>query len=146
MIVREANEKDYPSLIEISKRIHDFHGENEIPFYSESLGFELYVLESDQEENIGFACTRLDDDTEAEIDYIAIRQDQEGKGIASAFLREVLADMKENGINKIFLEVRSKNQRAISFYERNNFQQYRVRKHYYNDGDDALCYLWEEKQ
>lgn len=145
MMVREANEQDYPILIEIGKRITDFHSEEEIPFYSESMGFDLYVLESDDKTPIGFACTRTDDDTEAEIDYIAIAKEEEGKGLASQFLQEVLADLKEKKIQKIFLEVRNKNTRAISFYERNGFQQYRIRKHYYNDGDDALCYLKEEK-
>lgn len=142
MIVREAEEKDIPSLLDIGKRIHGFDAEKELPFYSESMGFELYVLEDDNEEDIGFLCLRIDDDTEAEIDYIAISQKDEGKGLASQFLNEVLTEIHHNGIEKVFLEVRSKNTRAIAFYERNGFVQYRIRKNYYLD-DDALCYVKE---
>ena len=106
------------------------------------MGFELYVLEDDNEEDIGFLCLRIDDDTEAEIDYIAISKKDEGKGLASQFLNEVLMEVHHNGIEKVFLEVRSKNTRAIAFYERNGFVQYRIRKNYYLD-DDALCYVKE---
>lgn len=142
MIVKEAEEQDILSLVEIGKRIHDFKSESELPFYSETLGFELYVLAKDDGSNIGFTCIRFDDDTEAEIDYIAIAKEEEGKGYATMLLQEVMEELKRNGIQKIFLEVRSKNERAISLYERNGFVQYRVRKHYYND-DDALCYVKE---
>ena len=142
MIVKEAEEQDILSLLEIGKRIHDFKPESELPFYSESLGFELYVLAKDDETNIGFVCVRFDDDTQAEIDYIAIDKKEEGKGYATMLLKEVMEELKHNGIKKIYLEVRSRNQRAISLYERSGFVQYRVRKHYYND-DDALCYVKE---
>lgn len=145
MIVREAEEKDIDSLSEIGTRIHGFDSEKELPFYSESMGFELYVLENDDEKDIGFLCLRFDDDTEAEIDYIAISEKEEGKGLASLFLNDVLTEITHDGIEKIFLEVRSKNTRAIAFYERNGFVQYRVRKNYYPD-DDALCYVKEAKK
>lgn len=140
MIVREAEEKDYPSLYEVGKRISGFNPEQEFPFYSDSMGFELYVLE--EEAPIGFLCARFDDDTEAEIDYIAIKNEMEGKGLASQFLGEILAEFQKMGIQKVYLEVRSHNERAKALYERNGFQQYRTRKHYYPD-DDALCYLKE---
>ncbi len=142
MIVKVAEEQDILSLVEIGRRIHDFKPETELPFYSETLGFELYVLCKDDETSVGFVCVRIDDDTEAEIDYIAISKEEEGKGQASLLLQEVMEELKRNGIQKIFLEVRSQNKRAISLYERNGFVQYRVRKHYYND-DDALCYVKE---
>ena len=145
MIVKEAEEQELPFLYEIGSRIHGLNSQKELPFYSDSLGFELYVLLDDKEVPIGFLCVRFDDESEAEIDYIAIKKEEEGKGYASLFLKEVLDELHKNGIVKFFLEVRSKNQRAISLYERNGFVQYRVRKNYYLD-DDALCYLKEVKE
>ena len=142
MIVKEAEEQDIPELLPIAKRIPGFKGEEEFPFYSDSLGFELYVLLNDEEKDIGFLCLRYDDDTTAEIDDIAIAIEEEGKGLATQFLQEVLKELENNHITTIYLEVRSKNQRAISLYERNGFRKYRKRKHYYPD-DDALCYVWE---
>ena len=142
MIIREAEEKDIPALVETGKRIHGFNPETELPFYSDSMGFELYVMENDDALPIAFLCARFDDDTEAEIDYIAIKEEYEGKGLASQFLGELLAEFKNMGIEKVFLEVRSRNAKAISLYERNGFSQYRIRKNYYVD-DDAICYVKE---
>lgn len=142
MIIREAQEKDIPSLYEIGKRIHGFDAEKELPFYSDSMGFELYVLENDDEELLGFTCMRFDDETEAEIDYIAIKEEEEGKGYATKFLSELFLELKSHGYQKIFLEVRSKNARAIALYERLGFKQFRIRKNYYYD-DDAICYMKE---
>ncbi len=142
MIIREAEEKDISALIETGKRIHGFNPETELPFYSDSMGFELYVMEDDEKNPIAFVCARFDDDTEAEIDYIAIDMAHEGKGLASQFLSELLTEFQHMGIKKVFLEVRSRNSKAISLYERNGFVPYRTRKHYYPD-DDALCYMKE---
>jgi ribosomal-protein-alanine N-acetyltransferase len=143
MIVKEAEEEDIASLLPIAKRLPGFKGDSELPFYLDTMGFELYVLE-DEKKDIGFACVRIEEETEAEIDDIAISKDEEGKGKADFLLKEVLKELKEEGVQTVFLEVRSKNQRAISLYERNGFNCYRKRLRYYPD-DDALCYLREEK-
>ena len=79
MIVKEAEEQDIPFLLNIGKRISHFVPEKELPFYNESMGFELYVLLDDKEVPIAFLCARFDDETEAEIDYIAIDEKEEGK-------------------------------------------------------------------
>lgn len=144
MIVKEAEEQDIPALLAIGKRLPGFKAETELPFYLDTLGFELYVLEDDDKKNIGFLCLRLEDDTEAEIDDIAISQEEEGKGKADFLLKEVLKECALKGVKKIYLEVRSHNSQAIRLYERNGFVAYRTRKRYYPD-DDALCYSREEK-
>lgn len=142
MIIKEAEEKDLPSLYEIGNRIHSFDSKKELPFYLDAPGFDLYVLENDKQENIAFLCIRFEADTDCEIDYLAIRQDQEGKGLASSFLSDVIKELSQEGIENIFLEVRSRNLRAISLYERTGFKLYHTRKKYYSD-DDALCYKKE---
>ena len=145
MIIKEAEEKDYESLFPIGKRIHGVNPEKELPFYSESMGFELFVLEDDEGKNIAFCCVRIDCDEEIEIDYIAIDEKMEGKGYASQFLNEICDEYFKDKVEKIFLEVRSKNTKAIAFYERNGFVNYNTRKKYYGD-DDGLQYVKEKKQ
>jgi len=58
--------------------------------------------------------------------------------IASKLMEKMLEYKKENNINKIFLEVDSKNLPAIKLYEKFNFKQENIRKNYYKNGDDAL--------
>ena len=53
----------------------------------------------------------------------------------------MLEDCRDNGIHKIFLEVRRSNVGAQAFYRENLFRQIAVRKDYYTVGngyEDAL--------
>ena len=75
---------------------------------------------------------------EVVIDEVATLPSEEGKGYATKLLEEYLSSLEKG--SKVFLEVRSKNHRAISLYEKLGFQSYRVRKKYY-DNDDAYCYM-----
>lgn len=92
------------------------------------------------DENNSFCCISYEID-EAEIDYIAIDSSIEGKGYGSLFLKDIEMYLVTKGIKTIFLEVRKSNDRAIRFYKRNGYEEYRRRKDYYeNPVEDALCY------
>ena len=58
--------------------------------------------------------------------------------IASILIEKMLEYKREKNLNKIFLEVDSKNLPAIKLYEKFNFKQENIRKNYYKNGDDAL--------
>lgn len=65
-------------------------------------------------------------------------------GIASLLLEYIFNFAKKNNVNKIFLEVRTSNTKAINLYEKNNFKLISKRKNYYTDTkEDALIYLKE---
>lgn len=66
------------------------------------------------------------------------------KGVASCLLEKLIQYGKENNIEKIFLEVRSSNLKAIKLYKKYNFKQISIRKNYYKDtNEDALIYILE---
>ena len=68
-------------------------------------------------------------------------------GIASLLLEYIFNFAKKNNVNKIFLEVRTSNTKAINLYEKNNFKLISKRKNYYTDTkEDALIYLKEIKK
>ena len=72
-----------------------------------------------------------------DIDYL-------NKGIASTLLEKLIQYIKEKNIEKIFLEVRMSNYKAIKLYEKYNFKQISIRKNYYKDtNEDALVYMLE---
>lgn len=72
---------------------------------------------------------------EMEVINIATHPEYRRKGFAELLLRSIFE--KLNPQDEIFLEVRSKNQPAMSLYTKLGFEQVGLRKKYYDD-DDAL--------
>lgn len=69
---------------------------------------------------------------------IATKNTYKRKGYARAILEFVLLFCKQNGINKLFLEVKTSNLPAIAFYKGLGFTTLRQRNNYYKDGSDCL--------
>ncbi|EMJ91714.1 GNAT family N-acetyltransferase [Leptospira alstonii] len=74
---------------------------------------------------------------EIEIFRIAVYSRQRRKGKGKELLEYLLNSEKDK---TFFLEVDSTNSPAIALYESCDFQRIHVRKHYYEDGSDALIY------
>lgn len=68
---------------------------------------------------------------EAEIYTIAVREENRGLGIASKMLDHLVDRCKKRKIKKIFLEVSTKNDRAIELYKKFSFKIVGLRKNYY---------------
>jgi len=75
---------------------------------------------------------------QAELGNIAVREDRRGRGIGSALLDRVLDEIRERGVESVFLEVRMSNARAHALYRARGFIQIAVRADYYrNPAEDA---------
>lgn len=84
---------------------------------------------------------------EGEILRIAVDKKLRGAGLGKKLLSAVLCEMKEVGINEVFLEVRSGNKSAIALYKSSGFEEIGIRKGYYRDnGEDAVLYKLETKE
>ena len=84
---------------------------------------------------------------EGEILRIAVDKKLRGVGLGKKLLTSVLCEMKEDGINEAFLEVRSGNQSAIALYKSVGFEEIGIRKGYYRDnGEDARLFKLETKE
>ena len=79
---------------------------------------------------------------EIQLNNIAVKRFLRKQGIGGKLLSEINTGDSNKIFNSVFLEVRSRNKNAISFYTDNGFTKTGVRKNYYND-DDAL--LMEKK-
>lgn len=75
---------------------------------------------------------------EAEIGNIVVAPECRGRGYGRLLLEELENILAGRGIRKIFLEVESTNQRALSLYRSCGFAEYGVRNGYYGEGRDAL--------
>ena len=76
---------------------------------------------------------------EGEIYRIAVRPDKRQRGIGYRLLSYALKTESGEGVETVFLEVRSKNAPAIALYSSYGFTQCGRRKNYYqNPSDDAV--------
>lgn len=142
MRLKQASELDQDTIHSLSgKRIKDSTlSYQDLHDYLNDRNMGVYLLE-DNGLVLGYLILRFETE-EGEIDEIAVRKEEEGKGLGTLMLKESTEIFLRRGIEKVFLEVRKKNEKAIHLYEKNGFVLYRTRKNYYAD-DDALCYVKE---
>ena len=71
---------------------------------------------------------------------IAVHTRHQKKGIGGLLMETMLKQASVMGVSKVYLEVRSKNEKAILFYKKYNFIKDAVRVNYYTgkNSDDAV--------
>ncbi len=94
-----------------------------------------FVLE-EEGKIIGFVILWVIKD-EATVMTFAIDKKYRGKGYGKLLLREAIKSLG-NRVNKVLLDVRKSNIRAINLYKDMGFKVIRERKGYYSDGENAL--------
>lgn len=84
---------------------------------------------------------------EGEILRIATLKNIRKAGLGKKLLTSVISEMKESGINEVFLEVRAENESAIALYKSIGFSEIGIRKGYYKDNnEDAKLFKLEIKE
>jgi [ribosomal protein S18]-alanine N-acetyltransferase len=69
---------------------------------------------------------------------IAVRADHRRRGVGTALLETALASVREEGAQRVLLEVGAENHGAIAFYEAEECTEIDRRPRYYRDGADAV--------
>ena len=87
-------------------------------------------------ELVGFIMTRQASD-ECEILTIVANNKKRRTGIATSLLAHAIELSRLRGANRMFLEVASGNQAAISLYEKHGFEEISRRTGYYQQGRNA---------
>ena len=81
-----------------------------------------------------------------EIYRIAVREDTRQRGIGYRLLSYALKTESGQGVETVFLEVRSKNEPARALYKAYGFKEISIRKNYYqNPADDAIIMVKDGK-
>ena len=75
---------------------------------------------------------------DADIEGIVVHKEFRKKGYAENLLHYAENHLRQNKIQKIFLEVRKSNTPAKNLYLKNGYKEISIRKKYYSDGEDAL--------
>ena len=139
MTLREMTAADIPAVHELERRLFPVDAWPLQMFVAELAQAETrrYVVAELAGQIVGYAglmCIR----PIADVQTIAVVPEQEGKGIGSALLTELIRESLLRRAEDVLLEVRADNPRAQQLYRRYGFEQIHVRPRYYRDGVDAL--------
>ena len=106
-------------------------------YYMLELPVENPENDEDNWRTIGYCGTMVVADT-ADVQTIGVLPEYEGNGFGRAMLEQMHERAREQGAERILLEVRADNPRAQRLYERNGYRAIHVRRGYYDDGTDAI--------
>lgn len=79
----------------------------------------------------------------AQLNQIAVHENLRKKGIGEILLQDMLNRVSQQEVSKVTLEVRVQNNKAINLYTKYGFKQEIIKKHYYDNGDDAIFMIKE---
>ncbi len=104
-------------------------------------GIELLVMTDVDEGVIGYAVLWVILD-QGELANLALTTNRRGAGLGAHLLRHVLDRARTRGVEKLFLEVRASNERAIDLYRSFGFEDVGLRRGYYDrPKEDAVVML-----
>jgi len=99
---------------------------------------QFFIAENCQGELLGFAILRQVG-YEGELLQIAVDKSSWRQGVGDLLMNKLLDYADEHLFESVFLEVRYRNNAAVSLYEKHGFKTLRVRKNYYESPvEDAL--------
>ena len=75
---------------------------------------------------------------ECDITKVSITKEFQGMKLSNILMEDCFGRVKALGCNKINLEVRTTNERAINLYKKHGFEDVIIRKNYYGKNEDAL--------
>jgi len=128
---------DTNTLVNLEKICFPNENWNEKQINSHLNFSDSVLIHKEESEVVGYVFLLSNPDF-IEILKIGVTPLHRNKGIANKLI-ETLKSMS----NKIFLEVREDNLAARNLYLKNQFKEYSIRKKYYKDECDAICYIWE---
>ena len=134
MIVREMEEKDLDTIVEIENSIYIDKWNKDA--YLDDLTNDIaynYVLEHDGVILGYYGVWILFDNID--ITKVSIRKELQGKGLSKILMEDFFNRIANLDINTITLEVRVSNTKAIGLYTKYGFKNISVRKNYYGDED-----------
>ena len=137
--IRDATGRDLPRIMEIERlafpapwTLASFQRELTLPFSR-----IMVAIPADSSSIAGFLCRWLIAD-ECHILNIAVHPDSRRLGMGTVLIAEAVNEAKSTGAGVVTLEVRRSNLPARQLYRKFEFEERRLRRHYYGPGEDAI--------
>jgi ribosomal-protein-alanine N-acetyltransferase len=133
MINRKCLPENYPSgfFVEISDRFPKSFLVTELVKSKEIVGYIMGRIERGLS-NYGFRLTK-----KGHIVSVAVLHEYRNLGVGLDLVSKSLKAMEDYGATEFVLEVRESNMSAISLYKKLGFENSKMLKGYYSDGEDA---------
>lgn len=141
MFIRKFQYSDLIKVYEIERMCFPDPYDMDILLKLFELGFGFLVAEENNNV-LGYILFSVNMECEGHLISIAVDKNYRGCKVGSRLLSSAISIYIQTGINRIQLEVRTHNTRAIKFYESFGFVIDRKEFNYYIDGSDAyIMYL-----
>ena len=98
---------------------------------------EGFLVATNESNVIGFLIGIKTSSNTARILMLSVKKFNQKQGIGSALLQQFLIKMKNYDIIQVELEVRTSNQRALTFYSKHGFKLQEKIRQFYQNGEDA---------
>jgi ribosomal-protein-alanine acetyltransferase len=99
-----------------------------------------FLVAAESSEIVGFIVgRRISDD--GEILNLGVRSERRRRGIGAALVKRIASLLENEGVRRLFLEVRESNAGAVQFYTGLGFQQTGKRPNYYRQPEEAALVL-----
>jgi ribosomal-protein-alanine N-acetyltransferase len=139
--VRRVRAADIPGILEIERVSfgEDAYDRNLFAEYTRKCG-ELFLVAMGGTKVVGYSICCLcaaRAGNRAELVSLAVNPAVRGKGAAKALMDSTLRRLKLRGVRRFRLTVKVTNRRAIAFYEKYGFRNFRRAPGYYEDGADG---------
>ena len=145
--IRNATDRDLPRIIEIERlafpapwTIASFQRELTLPFSRIMVALPEASHEHGRDDSsaiAGYLCRWLIAD-ECHILNIAVHPESRRLGIGTVLIAEAINEARSAGAAVVTLEVRRSNLPARQLYRKFEFEERRLRRHYYGPGEDAI--------
>ena len=136
-MIRKATSSDAESIFKLEKQLFtDFYS---LQIISADIANKnnLYYVYVENGEICGY-CLLSYIFEEGNLTKIAVSENHQREGIATALYSFCENEAKKKGVEKIYLEVSDKNEKALKLYEKLGFTKEWVRSRYYSDLSDAI--------
>jgi len=97
---------------------------------------ESFIVVETQGEIVGYAISRFKEDL-GEFISLAVKPKFRRKGIGANLTKFLIEHFQKKNIKKVFLHVRARNKKAVSFYKNLGFEILKKIENYYRNSDDA---------
>lgn len=143
--LRPMREADLDEIMRIEARAYPFPWTPGIFRDCLRAGYPMWVQEHDGA-IVGYGVLSIAAD-EAHLLNLCTAPEHEGRGLARRMLQALLRIARAGGAQRVFLEVRPSNPRAIELYDRSGFNEIGRRPRYYpaanNGREDAIVMAME---
>lgn len=97
--------------------------------------YQFFVCRDDEKKTVGYISYYQIRD-EAFVNNVCVTADCRRQGIGRKLVRRAQESAEQNGASFLSLEVRSKNEAAVSLYESEAFEVEGIRRRYYSEPED----------